>query len=66
MRSESTAETRLGRLPWVVQRPSDPAVLMASGESGGQEVQAACRKISPARLPGDLEYNQDTAMVSAI
>lgn len=60
--SESTAETPLGRLPWVVQHPSDPAVLMASGESGGQEVQEACRKISPARLPEIWNDNQDTAV----
>ena len=53
--SESTAETHLGRVAWVVRWPSDLAVLTASGESGGQEVQEACRKISPARLPGDLE-----------
>lgn len=64
--SESTAETPWGRLAWlsdVLQTCSPDSLrrvrrLWSAGGLG--------RKISPARLPGDLNDNQDTAVVSAI
>ena len=45
----------LRQVTLVVRCPSDLAVLMASAESGGQEVQEACGKF-PVRLPGDVEW----------